>query len=277
MFSLLERLKAMAFFHEAASSAVLLISVLLVLSLIRRAIRGSRIPADVRRRWLVRSRNATLVGLLVGLVIIWGTEMRSLALSLAAVAAAIAIATKEVLLCVGGAFVRTSSRAFDLGDRIEVAGVRGDVIDLGALTTTVLEVGPGHSNRTGRAVVVPNSAFLSQPVVNETPSGDYLLVTLAVPVSREADWRSAERALLAAAQQECAAFLEEARAHLGRTAAHKGLEPSTVDARVSLRLADPARIDLLVRFPAPVAQRNRVEQSILRRYLETLEAPAGNA
>lgn len=43
---------------------------------------------------------------------------------------------------------------------------------------------------------------------------------------------------------------------------------SDVDARVSVRVVDPARIDLLLRLPAPVRHRHRVEQGVLARYLD---------
>lgn len=275
MIELVDRMAERLFFYETAASLILLLGALLALSLARRAILRSRLANEVRRRWLVQTRNAAIAGLLLGLIVIWGTEVRSLALSFVAVAAAAVIATKELITCLAGAFVRTSSRAFELGSRIEIAGVRGDVIDLGALTTTLLEVGPGQSNRTGRAVTLPNSLFVTVPVFNETPSGDYLMHTLVVPVGREADWRASEKALLEAAQAECRPFLDEARAHLGESAAHKGLDPSTVDPRVSLRLVDPGRIDLLLRFPAPVRLRNRVEQNVLRGYLEAAGPAAG--
>ena len=66
-------------------------------------------------------------------------------------------------------------------------------------------------------------------------------------------------------------FLEEARHGLARDATRKGLDPSTVDPRVSVHLVEPDRIDLHVRFPAPVLHRTRVEQEILRGYLDALE------
>jgi len=273
----LQRLRDLPFFEEAAASLALLAGVLALLAISRSAIRSGRLAADTRRRWLVSTRNAALFALLVGLVVIWGTEVRSFALSFVAAAAAVVIAAKELFVCLAGAFLRTSSGAFELGDRIEVNGVRGDVIDLGAFTTTLLEVGPGQSNRTGRAITIPNSVFTALPVYNETPSGEYLLTTMVVPLPPEADLASAEAALLAAAVEECRPFVDVARARLAQSAAHKGLDPSTVDPRVSVHLVDPVRTDLLVRFPAPVRLRNRVEQSLLHRYLQAVGRSPGGA
>jgi len=275
MLDVLERLRSLPFFKEAAASAALLAGVLSLLAISRGAIRRSRLAAGARRRWLVSTRNVALLVLLVGLVAIWATEVRSFALSFVAVAVAVVIASKELIVCLAGAFLRTSSGAFELGDRIEVNGIRGDVIDLGAFTTTLLEVGAGHSNRTGRAITIPNSVFTTMHVFNETPSGEYLLTTMTIPVPPGTDLAAAEAALLAAASEECRPFLDAARARLAQSAAHKGLDPSTVDPRVSVHLVDPLRTDLLVRFPAPIRLRNRVEQSVLHRYLGAVDRRPG--
>ena len=86
-----------------ASTLVLVLVVLVVRSMAARAIRRSEgLAKDVRRRWMVQVRNAALVVLLVGLVMIWAEELRLFAVSILAVAVATAIATKELkplLLC----------------------------------------------------------------------------------------------------------------------------------------------------------------------------------
>mgnify|MGYP001215256827 CR=1 FL=1 len=60
-----------------------------------------------------------------------------------AIAVALVIATKELILCVSGALIKGGARSFNIGDRIQVKEFRGDVIDQNLLTTTILEVGPG--------------------------------------------------------------------------------------------------------------------------------------
>src|SRR5690606_5223471 len=109
-------------------------------SIIIRSIAGAgQLHGDQRRRIMVSVRNALLVVLIVGLVMIWGAELRVAALSAFAIAAAIVIATKELIMCISGSFLRTGSHAFKVGDRIEVGGIRGDVFDTTLLTTTLFE------------------------------------------------------------------------------------------------------------------------------------------
>ena len=122
--------------------------------------------------------------------------------------------------------------------------------------------------RTGRAVVLPNSVWLSGPAINETFTSAYVLQTVTVPLklNEPRAWEEAEARLLEAAQAECAEFLEDARRHLDAQGEAKGLTTPTVEPRVSLHAPDPDRIDLILRFPAPSARPGNVEQAILRRY-----------
>ncbi|MCA9715946.1 MAG: mechanosensitive ion channel [Myxococcales bacterium] len=260
--------------NDALMQALLTVALAFVLLIARaavgRALRRAQLPAELHRRWLVVARNSLLLLLLFGAIAIWAQELRTLALSFVAIAAAIVVATKELLMCLSGTLLRSSSRNVSLGDRVEIAGVRGDIIDLGVLTTTLLEIGPGARThqRTGRAIVLPNSVWLSAPAINETFTSRYVLHTVTIPVklAEHPDWERLEQRLLAAAEAECEEHLEAARDELTRQDERQGLTPTTIEPRVALHSPEPGRLDLVLRFPAPSARRGRVEQAILRRY-----------
>src|SRR5690606_6017211 len=220
---------------------------------------------ETRLRWSVLIRNASFLLMLFGAGVIWAEELRTVAFSFAAVAVAIVIATKELILCVMGGFLRSSDRAFALGDRIEINHLRGDVVDHSLFTTTILEIGPGHSihQYTGRAIVLPNSAFLVSPMINETFMDEYVLHVFTLPMSLEDDWRAAERALLQASLEESQSYLTQAHSYMQKLARERGLEPPNVNPRVSLIFPEPGRIDLLVRIPTPARLKGRIEQAIL--------------
>lgn len=252
---------------ELIASAGLLASVLLLRFVGRRSLERSDWKDDAARaRTLQNLNRVALLALVLGLVVIWAPELRTFALSAVALAAALVLATKELIMCLSGAVLRATTGAYDLGDRIELDGLRGDVVRIGLLSTTVLEVGPAHQ-RTGRAVVVPNSLLLSKPVVNETYTDEFVLHTFVVPMSRDADWRAAERRLLELAVELCAPWRDQARARLERLARDHGLPAPNAEPKVSLQLPDEDSLLLLVRIPVPARQKARVEQEILRRFL----------
>lgn len=138
-------------------------------------------PHD-QRRLIASSRNVFLLLLLVGLVLIWAPQLRTFALSLTAVAVAIVVATKELILCLSGAVLRATTRAFAVGDWIEIGESRGEVTDHTWLATTLQEFGSGpHAYMpTGRTIVVPNSLLLTAPVRNQSALRDHTHHTFAM-------------------------------------------------------------------------------------------------
>lgn len=267
-----------AWFANAVSTALLIVGILLARRLAVRAIlRRQSEPPEILRRWVINTRNVAIAVLLFGVVLIWGPELRAFALSLAAFVVAAVIAAKELILNLLGGLYRTGNRTFAVGERIEVSGVRGDIIDKSLLSTTVLEIGPGHTSHryTGRAVVVPNSVLLTQPIYSETYTEEFGFHLFTVPLSLHEDWSTAEKLLLEAAQQECAAFIDKARGHMETLRRAHGLPSIRVDPQVTLQLPEPGRINLLVRVPVPVRRSGAIEQAILRRYLASGRQPGG--
>ncbi len=219
-----------------------------------------------RLRWTVQVKRITIILLVLGLGLIWATEIQTMALSVTAIAVALVIATKEMLLCVMGAVLRVSARSFSVGDRIEIGGARGDVIDHGLFATTIVEVGPTH-NWTGRAITVPNSMMLDRPVVNETFSHAYVLHIISLPVDLAALTDGVEEMLVQAGEEICAPFLAQARASLSTHAEDRGLEQPNTKPHVTLQVPSANSLTLLLRLPVPARDKGDIEQQVLRRFV----------
>lgn len=253
---------------DILTTLALLVTVLFVRMLVARLIRSvESLPESHKLRWSVQLRWFSYLAILGGLLIIWATEIRTMAVTVMALAVAIVIATKELLLCVLGTILRASAAAFAVGDRIEINGIRGDVIDHGLLATTVLEIGPGLQ-RTGHAVTIPNSQLLHTAVVNETFTDAYVLHVIAIPLRIDAEWRLVEEAALRVAREVCAEFLAEARKYMYASARLHGLTMPFVEPRVVVQLPVPGQVNLLLRVPTPAREKGRTEQRILRALLE---------
>ena len=241
-----------------------------------------RLPSNdkVQLRWASQIRGFSYVILAFGLFTIWAAELQALAVSFAVLAMAFVWGTKETLACIQGAAFRLSSNSFEVGDRINIAGIRGDVIDAGLLGTMVLEVAQGHQ-RTGRTISIPNSMFMTEPVLNESLAGEYMLHLMTIPVDRSADLAAIERKALAAAQEACADFLDDVRRPIASRYRRHGLIPPIVDPRVTYQVVDKNTVNILLRIPTPIRLERHVEQHVLRAVLDvpkgrdTLPPPPG--
>jgi small-conductance mechanosensitive channel len=247
------------------STGLLLLAIVILRTLTARFIRRHVTSSELRGRLLMNFRNGFLLLGLLGLALIWGDQIRSLALSIVAIAVAFVVATKELILCISGAILKGGAGSFNLGDRIQVKDFRGDVIDQTLLATTVLEVGPGKTThqRTGRMIVIPNALFLSEPVINESFTDHWDFHVFTVPFKREDDWHAAQKALLAAANRHCEPYLESVRKYMNKVGVSRGLEVPSVDPRVIIQVPVASEIHLTVRLPAKPGQRSYIEQAIL--------------
>ncbi len=255
-------------------SVLVLAAALALRVVIVRALARSIDRPELRRRWIVSIRNGVIVLVGAGLAAIWADALRTLAVSLLALAVALVIATKELLQSILASLMKAVINPYSLGDRIEIAGYRGDVIDQSLLTTTIVEVGPGKAfhMRTGRKITFPNALLLTTGVVNESYTEQFVVHSFSIPLKAEEDWQRAEQILLEAAEEQCRDFLEAARESMRRLEETYGLDGLSVDPRVHVQVSDPGRLNLLVRVPAPVGRQGRIEQAIVRRFLTDFHA-----
>ncbi len=266
------------FLLDGLKSVILLLVVLILrLILLRSIAKNPHLSTQAKLRWVVTIRNTVVVVLLVGLIFIWAHQLEALAVSLVAIAVALVLATKELILCISGAALRMGAGVYSVGDRIQIGGYRGIVLDQDMFATTLLEIGPGQVPHliTGRTVVFPNSLLFTNVLVNETYTKEFVLHVMSIPLSAAEDWQTAERILLEAAREECAPYLDEAVRYMRSLEEKNILESPSPEPRVTLHIPEPGKLTLHLRFPAPARSRSRVEQAILRRYLQSRVTQVG--
>tara|TARA_B100000678_G_C18216646_1_gene505530 strand:- start:657 stop:1502 length:846 start_codon:yes stop_codon:yes gene_type:complete len=128
--------------------------------------RREGLPLQVARRWTANVRNGLVLIAIIGLLMIWAPQLRTFALSLTAFAVALVIATKELILCLSGSAYRTFTRAYTIGQIVEIGGHCGEVVDISLLSTQIRELdrNDGSIGAADHSVVVPHSLLLSQPL-----------------------------------------------------------------------------------------------------------------
>lgn len=254
------------------ATAIFALIILIGRSFISRYIRRAdkNWTSQQRLRWIGLARTTAFGILLLGLIWIWGEQIQGFAVSVFAIAFAMVFSVKELFMCFNGSLIRMRGHLFEIGDRIWVKDVRGDVIDTTFLSTTVLEVGSGAANHqyTGRRITFPNSLLLTERVVNESFLENYYMNNITIPLPRITDWKSAKQILLQIAQEECAPYIEQARRRMQQIERNRSLELPSVEPRVTLQLQDIDTIHLHLRIPSPAHLKGRLEQVVLTRFLE---------
>jgi small-conductance mechanosensitive channel len=155
---------------------------------------------DVKIRYVVRKNIVYVLNALILLLIIpvWMKNLNHIAVFISVVGAGVALALQEVILCIAGWMLIMVRRPFTTGDRIELGGVKGDVIDIRVFQTSLLEIGNwvDADQSTGRIVNVPNSAVFKKENYNYNQGFEYIWNEIKVLATFESDWKKAEEVML---------------------------------------------------------------------------------
>ena len=255
-----------------ATIALLLLVVALRFLLFRLIRRGADVLQEDQRRKLFYARSGLSALLLVGLLTIWLGQVQSLLLSLTAVTVAIAIATKELLMCISGFVMRTSSGLFSIGDRIEVHGIRGEVTDHNLMSTTILELeAPSHGDGySGRSIVLPNSVFLQHPVHNENFARQFALHDFTITIEPRVNAAKALDWLNGTATRLCQPFIEAARENNAKIEKKLGVDIQDPDPSISVATTDLGRMQFRVALFCPKQETFALERSITAGFLDAI-------
>jgi small-conductance mechanosensitive channel len=129
---------------------------------VRRATRRRMRNTDRRHVVLVIQRVILWVTIVGVTAFAFASDFTSLATFFGLLAAGLAVALQSVIIAALAYFVLVGRRGIRLGDRVEISGVIGDVMDIGWLQFQLREIDKGTRQPTGRMVTFSNSfVFLS--------------------------------------------------------------------------------------------------------------------
>ncbi len=156
----------------------------------------SRRTEDVGIRYRWRKTSAYLVSVLGVFLVgrMWLAGIQSLATFLGLVSAGLAIALQVPVTNLAGWVFIMWRHPFGVGDRVEIGGYTGDVIDIGIFEFTLLEVGNwvAADQSTGRIMHIPNGKVFSEVVANYSKGFEYIWNEIPVLVTFESDWEKAK-------------------------------------------------------------------------------------
>lgn len=217
-----------------------------------------------------------LAGLLI--IFIWAEFGRRLGFVVGAASAGVAFALQNVLGSFAAWLGILAGRVFRVGDRVMMGGVKGDVIDLAPLRTTIMEIGsPGASEDsdvwvrarqyTGRIVTISNKAFFDEPIYNYSKDFDYVWEEIVIPVSYKTDWEKGRDVLLEEVEAATRDFRDQSARALAEMARRYLVARSEVEPRVFVKVTDNW-VELSARFVLPTRSARQVKSTISENVLK---------
>jgi small-conductance mechanosensitive channel len=231
---------------------------------------------DMQRRYQLVQLSRIAVAAVVALVLLFyfANELGALATVMGFAAAGIALTLQNVILSLAGYFYISGRYGIRVGDRVQISGINGDVIEIGLFKMTLMELSSddtGHQP-TGRVTVFPNSVVFqpSGSFSRQLPGSDFAWNELRMTLAPECDYRLAERRLIEIVSD----VFKRYRETLERE--YRGLERNLnqpIEAprpQSRLRLSE-AGIELVIRYPVQFKHATQTADEIARRLVDALK------
>jgi len=201
--------------------------------------------------------------------LLWFSQLQGVLVSFLAVAAAIVLALKELIMCLTGGILLRSSNTFKTGDRIEIENIRGFVIERGLLATKVLEIGPEKNSQqtTGNIITFSNNLVFANTVKNESYFKGYSIKSYFFKAQNSYQIESLEKFLLKEGSAICEGYMEEAKRSISSFCVKEGIIIPSLDAKTKLIIDSENNFSILLRIPVKNSQIADVEQRLNRRFL----------
>jgi small-conductance mechanosensitive channel len=257
------------------SLALVLAIVWGVAELWRRAI--LRYVHETRRRYqfLLLRRIALWVLIVLVVAFSFASQLGSVATFAGLLTAGVAVALQSVLLSVAGYFFLIGRFGVKVGDRVQISGVAGEVVEIGLVRLHVMELGGTGTDvqPTGRVVAFSNS-FVFQPnagVFRQIPGTSFVWHEITLTLDRDSDYPSVEKRVTAAvdaAFREYSSELEYQRMQIERSLTSVSVQD--LKPRVRFRLT-PSGLDVIVRFPVEFGKGPEVDERVTRELLTAIK------
>ncbi|HEX5046151.1 MAG TPA: mechanosensitive ion channel family protein [Gammaproteobacteria bacterium] len=271
----------MAWKTLAARAALLLVILGVVIAageLWKRAV--FRYAQDTRRRHqLLLVRRFVLWTVALAIIgIAFASEASSFATFAGLLTAGVAVAMQSVLVSIVGYFFLIGKYGLRVGDRVQIGGVTGEVIDVGLVRLHMMELGP-QFGATGRVVAFANSVVFqaSGGLFKQIPGVNLAWRELTLAVPEGADYSAVKQRLLEAAKHVLADYrdeIERQARELRRTSVSSSAERT--DPYVQLRFAVRS-VDAIVRYPVPMQRAAEVDERMSRELLDAIRDAGGHA
>lgn len=216
------------------------------------------------------------IGFVIFITLVFSDQLSSLTVALGVAGAGIAFALQEVIASVAGWFAISFAGFYKIGDRVQLGGIKGDVIDIAILRTTLMEIGEWVSGDqyNGRIVRIANSFVFKEPVFNYSGDFPYLWDEIVLPVKYGSDHNLARQILQNVIEAETAGHTDKAAGDWRHLVKKFLVEEARIEPGLNLSLNDNW-MAFTLRYIVDYKQRRSTKDRIFTRILDEFEKTNG--
>ena len=203
---------------------------------------------------------------------VWLNGMQSVGTFLGLTSAGLAIALHDTIANLAGFIFIETRKPFRVGDRVEINGHQGDVIDIRLFQFSIVEVGNwvDADQSTGRIIHVPNNMVLKHPTANSHVGFEYIWNEVPILITFESDWKKAKQIMIDILQEKTESLSQGAQNQIRRAARKYLIVAGKLTPTVYTSVKDSG-IMLTMRYLVNPRMRRGTEQKIWEEILDAFE------
>jgi small-conductance mechanosensitive channel len=207
----------------------------------------------------------------------FASEIGSVATFAGLITAGVAVALQNVILSIAGYFFLIGRFGVRVGDRVQIAGVYGEVVDIGLVRLHLLELGSGGVDApTGRVVAFSNSiVFQPNGLFKPIPGTSFIWHEITLTVAPDGDYHFVEKRLLQAVEAVYGKYrdeMEQQRRNLERTLSSAPSQViSDLRPKGRLRISESGLLEVVISYPVSLMRAAEIDDRVTREVLEEIE------
>jgi len=235
---------------------------------------GTKGIKDAKTKYSFR-KTISILYLLIFLIVlgtIWIENPEALFVAYGIIGAGIAISLQDVFKSFAGGILIFVNGIYRVGDRIEIDGKIGDVIDIDIMNTTLLELRGWLSGdqATGRLLIIPNSHVLTEAVFNYTKDHNFIWDEIILPLTFDSDWQKATEKFLNIVKKETLNITVDANKSIEKLSDKYYLTKNISEPAIFIKVTDNW-IEMYIRYTTEVRQRRVLKNKLFQLILSEIE------
>ncbi|WP_452228069.1 MULTISPECIES: mechanosensitive ion channel family protein [unclassified Lacinutrix] len=219
---------------------VIVAFVLLCIRFIRKFLKRNIDNASVRYK---SQKGVELLGyfILAFITILYFTgSIKDFTVTLGLLSAGLAFTLQELILSIAGSLYIFLVKVYEPGDRIEINGIKGDVMDVDSVYTTMMEIGQWveSDNYTGRIVKLSNAFVFKGPVHNYSKDFPFIWDEFNLPIRYGSDIELAKTIIIKVATDLLSEYTRASKEQWTEIVAKYYIEDAMVDPTLAITLTD---------------------------------------
>jgi small-conductance mechanosensitive channel len=235
-----------------------------------------RYITDVRRRYQFLLIRRIVLWSLIAIVIAtaFASELGAVTTFAGLLTAGIAVALQNVILSIAGYFFLIGRYGVRVGDRVNINGVTGDVVDIGLVRLQVMEVTTGLSPRpTGRVVAFSNAVVFQagSGMFKQIPGTNFVWHEITLTLDAKGNYQQVEKKMMEAVNNIFAAYrdrMETQRQNVERSL-NSTLDSFTPESRLHLT---QTALEIVIRYPVELGNAGEIDDRMTRSILDAIES-----